>query len=248
MSKLRVLTKRNSCEILRDPISAIFGLAFPVVLLLLLTLINRSIPSEAEMELFEIATLVPGVGVFGLSFLALFVALLVSKDRESAFLMRLYTTPLKSGHFILSYLLPMLPMAGVQLLFTYAVALPLGLEFSSRIFLACLVSLPVGVVHISIGLICGTVFSEKAVGGVCGALLTNLSAWLSGTWFSLEMIGGAFEKIAYFLPFANAVDAARCALCGDYSGLWRCLWIVLAWALGLLFVAIWFFARKMRQK
>lgn len=248
MAELRVLTKRNTWEILRDPISVIFGLAFPVVLLLLLSLINRSIPKEAEMNLFEVATLTPGVAVFGLSFLALFIALLVSKDRESSFLMRLYTTPLKSSHFILSYLLPMLPMAALQLLFTYAIALLLGLDCSPRILVACLVSLPIAVVHISIGLICGTLFREKAVGGVCGALLTNVSAWLSGTWFSLEMIGGAFEKIAYWLPFANAVDAARCALLGDLNGLWQHLWIVLLWAGALLCISVWLFARKMKQK
>ena len=248
MTKLRVLARRNSCEILREPISVIFGIAFPVVLLLLLSLIHRSIPAEAGMTLFEIATLVPGVGAFGLSFLALFVALLVSKDRESSFLLRLYTTPLKSSHFILSYLLPMLPMAVVQLILTYAAALFLGLEFSPRILLACLMTLPVGLVHISIGMICGTVFSEKAVGGVCGALLTNLSAWLSGTWFSLQMIGGLFEKIAYWMPFANSVDAARCALAGNYGELWHYLWIVVLWAILLLGVAIWTFARKMRQK
>ena len=247
MAKLRVLTKRNTMEILRDPISVLFGLAFPVVLLLLLSLINRSIPKEAEMNLFEVATLTPGVAVFGLSFLALFIALLVSKDRESSFLMRLYTTPLKSSHFILSYLLPMLPMAALQLLFTYGIALLLGLDCSPRILVACLVSLPIAVVHISIGLICGTLFREKAVGGVCGALLTNVSAWLSGIWFDLELIGGVFQKIANVLPFVHAVELERAVLGGCFETVHQHIWWVLGYAVAFLVAAVSLFMRQMKR-
>lgn len=248
MAKTLCFAGRNTKEILRDPISAIFGIVFPIVLLLLLSLINSSIPAEAGMTLFEISSLTPGVAVFSLSFLALFAAMLISKDRGSSFILRLYTSPLTGSGFIWGYLLPLVPMALIQLLVCYMAALLLGLELSGNILLACAVSLPVGVVNIALGMIFGTLLSEKAVGGVCGALLTNVSAWLSGTWFSLELVGGAFRKIAYLLPFANAVDAARAALSGNYGEIWNKLWIVLAWAVGLLLVAVILFTKKMKVK
>lgn len=239
---------RNAREILRDPISLFFGAGFPLILLLLLSFINRSIPAEANMTLFQIEQLAPGVAVFGLSFLALFTALLIAKDRGASFMARLFTSPLTGAGFILGYLLPLLPIALAQSLLCLLAALPLGLAASPRLLLCAAVNLPVGLVHIALGMLCGSLFNEKAVGGVCGALLTNVSAWLSGTWFSLDLVGGAFKTAAYALPFANAVDAGRAALAGDYGRIMPHLWIVLAWALGLLLLAVAVFARKMKAK
>ena len=95
---MRMLTfaKRCAKEILRDPLNLAFGIGFPVILLLLLSLIQSNVP----VDLFAIESLAPGTTVFGLSFMTLFSATLVSKDRESAFLQRLYTMPLKSSDFI----------------------------------------------------------------------------------------------------------------------------------------------------
>ena len=248
MRKMLFFARRNQKEMLRDPISVFFGVLFPVILLLLLTIIDRSLPAEAQMDLFRAEKLAPGIAVFSLSFIALFAAMLISKDRGSSFLLRLYTSPLTGRDFILGYLMPLLPMALAQMTACYAAALALGLHFTVNIISAIAVSLPIAAVNIALGMLCGTLLSEKAVGGICGALLTNLSAWLSGIWFSLDLIGGAFKKLAYLLPFANAVDAARAALTGDFGAIWGKLWIVLAWALVLLLTAIAVFARKMRLR
>lgn len=244
MKRTLTFAGRNQKEILRDPLSAAFGLALPILLLLLLSLINRNLPAQAKMELFHPEMLMPGISVFSLSFLALFAALLIAKDRGSSLMLRLFTSPLSGSNFILGYLLPMLPLALLQTLICYLAALPLGLQPSVYLLVLLPVNLPIAAVNISLGMLCGTLFNEKAVGGICGALLTNLSAWLSGIWFSLDLVGGAYEKIAYVLPFANAVDAARAALSGNFDAIWSSLWIVLAWAVGLLGLAIAVFAGK----
>ena len=100
---MRMLTfaKRCAKEILRDPVNLGFGLGFPLVLLVLLSSLQANIP----VSLFEIDTLTPGITVFGLSFMTLFSATLIAKDRESALLQRLYTTPLGGLDFILGYML-----------------------------------------------------------------------------------------------------------------------------------------------
>ena len=111
--------KRCGKEILRDPINLAFGLGFPLVLLCLLSLLQANIP----VDLFEIHRLAPGIAVFGLSFLTMFSATLIARDRESAFLQRLYTTPLKASDFILGYMLPMLPIALGQAAVCYGFAM-----------------------------------------------------------------------------------------------------------------------------
>ena len=117
---MRMLTfaKRCTKEILRDPINLAFGLGFPLVLLLLLSSLQKNIPAE----LFDIDTLTPGITVFGLSFMTLFSATLIAKDRESAFLQRLYATPLTGFDFILGYMLPLLPLAISQTIICYLFA------------------------------------------------------------------------------------------------------------------------------
>ncbi|MEA4964528.1 MAG: ABC transporter permease [Oscillospiraceae bacterium] len=209
-----VFARRTAKEILRDPLSLGFGLGFPVILLLLMTAIQKNIP----VSLFELRTLTPGITVFGLSFISLFSATLVAKDRGGSLIARLRSSPMTGGNFIFGYLLPLLPMAVCQMLVSYLVALALGLTWTPRILLSIVVQLPAALFFLAVGLVCGCCFTEKQVGGICGALMTNLSAWLSGAWFDLKLVGGAFETIAYLLPFANATDAGRAALSGDMDG------------------------------
>ena len=208
---MRVFARRCAREILRDPVNVGFGLGFPMVLLVLLSAIQSSIP----VSLFEIEALTPGISVFGLSFLTLFSATLIARDRESAFLQRLYTTPLTGTDFILGYILPLLPMALGQSTVCYLAAMPLGLRLNANVLWAVLGNIPMAVFYIALGLLCGSLLGVKQVGGVCGALLTNLSAWLSGVWFDLELVGGVFAKAAALLPFRHAADMAKALYAGN---------------------------------
>jgi ABC-2 type transport system permease protein len=243
MNAMTAFSGRNTREILRDPLNLAFGLGFPVVLLLLLTAIQSNIP----IDLFELKRLTPGIAIFGLSFIALFSATLISKDRTTSFLMRLFASPMRASDYILGYTLPLLPMALMQVLFCYAVAGVLGMQLTANVLLAIVVSLPAAALFIGIGLLCGSVLNDKQVGGICGALLTNLAAWLSGTWFDLDLVGGVFKKIAYALPFAHAVDAGRAAMSGDYAAIMPHLWWVIGYAVVVLIVSVLVFRRKMRR-
>ena len=242
--RMTAFAKRCTKEILRDPLNLMFGLGFPVVLLLLLTALQSNIP----VSLFELESLTPGITVFGLAFMTLFSATLIAKDRESSFLQRLYTTPLKSRDFILGYLLPILPIAIAQSGICYLIAVILGLPATVNILYAVLMILPIAVFYISLGLLCGSIFNVKQVGGICGALLTNLSAWLSGIWFDLELVGGTFKKIAYLLPFVHAVELERAVIAGNFSEALSHLYPVLRYALVTATGAVYLFLRQMKKQ
>lgn len=234
---------RNFKEMLRDRLNLLFGLGFPIIVLLLLTLIQSNIP----IPLFELERLTPGVAVFGLSFISLFSGMLIARDRCESFLTRLLSSPLRSADYIAGYLLPLLPLALGQIVCCFAAAAVLGLRMSFNALLCVVVLSPSAVLFAALGLLCGSLLSDRQVGGVCGALLTNLSAWLSGTWFDLDLLGGTFRRIAMALPFANAVEAGRAAMGGDYARIMPRLWIVLAWSALLLILAVTAFARRMRS-
>lgn len=241
--RMFVFATRNTKEILRDPLNLAFGLGFPLVLILLLSAIQANIP----VALFEIRHLTPGITVFGLSFMSLFSATLISKDRGSSLLQRLYTTPLSPVDFILGYALPIIPITLAQSIVCYAAAIVLGLNITVNILYAILFIVPISILYIALGLLCGSVLNDKQAGGVCGALLTNLSAWLSGVWFDLNLVGGTFKKIAYALPFVHAVDMQRAVLSGNFSDIFPHIWWVLGYAAILLILAILMFLRQMRK-
>ena len=242
--KSLLFSKRTAKEIIRDPLTLFFGIGFPVIVLILLSAIQANIP----VDMFEIRHLTPGITVFGLSFVSLFGGLLVAGDRSGAFLLRLYTTPMRAIDYIIGYTCPLIPFSLVQAVVCYLVAFCFGLTPTIGILWALLFLIPVSLLFISIGLLCGSVLNAGQIGGICGALLTNLTAWLSGVWFDISLLGGGFETMAKVLPFVHAVELERAILLCDFSGIFPHLLIVLAWTVALFAAAVFFFLRQMKKR
>ncbi len=241
--KMLTFARRNILEILRDPLTFCFSLGFPLVLLILLSAIQANIP----VSMFALPQLAPGVAVFGLSFMTLFSAALIAKDRESALMARLYTTPLTAGDFILGYMLPIFPLCLGQCLVTYAAAALMGMTLSIHVLYCVLFILPISLFYIAMGLLCGSLLNVKQTGGICGALLTNVAAWLSGTWFDLELVGGVFRDVAYCLPFVHAVELERAVLAGSWGDVLPHLLWVLGYGIAATGLAVWVFLRQMHK-
>ena len=237
-----VFAGRNRRELLRDPLTLAFGLGFPLVLLFLLSAIQRNVP----VPLFAVERLAPGVAAFGLTFISLFSAMLIAKDRSQSFMLRLCASPMRPHSFLLGYLLPLIPMAAAQIAVCYLAAAPLGFQLNANALVSLLTLIPTAVLYIAIGLLCGTLLTDKQVGGVCGAALTNICAWLSGVWFDLELLGKGFKSVCDALPFASAVSAARAAVSGNYAGMVQPLLIVSAYAAALMAIAVLVFHRRMK--
>ena len=241
---MMTFAKRCTKEILRDPVNLAFGLGFPLALLALMSAIQANIP----VSLFEVEKLTPGIAVFGLSFMTLFSATLIARDRESALLQRLYTTPLTGVDFILGYMLPILPIALAQTVVCFGFAILLGLPVTIHILYAILGMIPVAVFYIGLGLLCGSCLGVKQVGGICGALLTNLSGWFSGVWFDLDLVGGVFRKIANALPFLHGVTMEQALLAGDFETALSEAFPVALYGIGTTLVAVILFLRQMKRQ
>ena len=241
--KMLAFAKRTLKEILRDPLTLFFGLGFPGVLIILLSVIQLNIP----VSLFEINMLVPGMTIFGLSFMTLFSSTLITKDRESALLQRLYSSPMTALDFILGYTLPILPIAVVQSCFCYVVGMFFGLKLTINLLYVILLIIPISLFFIGLGLLFGSILTQKQAGGICGALLTNLTAWLSGIWFDLELVGGAFKFVANLFPFVHAVKLEQGVFNGNLDGfIVHIIW-VLGYAIITNVFAVILFLRQMKK-
>lgn len=245
--RVLLLAKRNIKEILRDPVNLFFGLIFPVIFLLILSGINSNASAQSYNPAFSIEVLTPGIATFAPVFMALFSGMLLSKDRTSSFLMRLYTSPATSSDFLFGYTLPMIIISVVQSTITFLVAMVLGFSFTINVIPTIIVIIPITLLYIAIGLLCGCVMSEKAVGGVCGALLTILAGWFAGIWFPLDLIGGMLKTISEILPFYHAAQTAMATLKGDFLDIIPHLSIVVIYDILLFSIAIFIFTKKMKS-
>lgn len=246
MKKTYLFAKRNAKEILRDPLNLCFGLGFPLILLTLLSIINSNIPAEAGNDMFEIKNLSAGMAMFGTVFMSLFAGMLLAKDKTSSFLMRLYTSPLRPANFILGYSMPLILIAFGQAAITLLTSLIFGLQFTAYILLAVLMSALISLLFIGLGLLFGSIMSDKAVGGICGALLTNLAGWFSGIFIPLDLMGGGFKTFCQILPFYHAVETIKAAHSGNLPDMLSHFGIVFAYAAVIYVIAVLTFRRIMR--
>lgn len=241
--KVYVFAKRNAKEIVRDPLNLMFGIGFPVIILLLMTTLQKSI-LDMPAEVFALEQFAPGMIVFGLSFIALFLGMLLANDRNTSFLHRLFSSPLTSKDYILGYTLPILPIALIQCVVSLGVAYMLGLKLSISSLQVLVVVIPVSLLFISMGLLLGIMLNTKQVGGA-GSIIVNAAAWLSGTWFSLDMVGGTYKKVCEALPFAYCVNAMKAGINGQVQSVVMDLVIVLLYASVLFILASYIFNRRM---
>ena len=242
--KAVTFSKRNAKEILRDPLSLIFGVGFPVVLMTAFYFLSKSI--EGMPDIFSVGTLAPGMVVFGLSFLSIFLGILISGDRETAFLSRLFASPLTAFDFLFGYALPCIAVGLIQSVISFSFSFLLGFEFSWRLLLCAFALAVDSLLYISFGILSGTLFSQKALGAF-NTIIVNLSAWLSGTWFDLSLVKGGFKKVCEILPFYRAVEAVKSTLSGDFKGASADLAIVLAYSAIIFLISGILFKKKMKK-
>jgi len=250
---MRTLTfaGRNIKEFLRDPLSYIFCLGFPVIMLIIMSIVNKSIPSEEGMTIFNIENLSPGIAVFGMTFIMLFTALQISKDRCSAFLIRLYTSPMKPSEFICGYTFPIIIISTAQCLITYTASFIISLIIDSEIsisgmLISSLMLIPSEIMFIGLGLLFGSLFNDKSAPGLCSIIIT-LSCLLGGIWMDVDSLSGGLKKICEILPFYHAVRIGRMTVNGIYDDFGKSMLIICIYAVIIYTISITVFNIKMKN-
>lgn len=246
-----VFSKRTAKEILRDPLTFIFCLGFPLVMLVIMTIVNESIPPQAAMKIFEMEYLAPGIVVFGLTFIMQFTCLQVSKDRSTAFLSRLYASPMKPIDFIIGYTLPILVIAIMQCVVTFVASLVVAIVSGQslnvlNLLLAVLVNIPAALLFLGLGMLFGTLLNDKAAPGICSILIT-VSCLLGGIWMDVDTLGGTIMEVSHILPFYQSVKAARMAVLGQYSEILKPLLITGGYAMVIYIFAVFTLKSKMKK-
>ncbi len=213
MNKAILFTKRNLKEMKRDPLVYIFCAGFPIAMVLLFQRILHYAP-DGKVAIFEVKSLIPGIMVFSYSLLMLMSSLLISKDKSTAFLKRLYTSPMKGKDYIIGYFIPFFIIGLIQSVICILLGYIFGATSNSgfvpfyKALLLILVMIPIMTINIFIGLIFGAILNDKAAPGI-SSIFISLSGIIGGCWMPLETMGD-FEKVCSIFPFYPSVYLGRC--------------------------------------
>ena len=210
-NKALIFAGRNFKEMTRDPVIYIFCLAFPVAMLALFAVINHY--SGGKSPVFEFPSLIPGAITFSYSFIMLTQCLLVSKDKTTSLLKRLYTSPMKKIDFVVGYALPAFVLGLIQTIVCivagYVISLFIGsgyIGFADCLLLAA-EQLPALILNVFSGIIAGALLNEKSAPAITSVVI-SASGILGGAWMPLDTMGG-FETFCKFLPFYPSVYLGR---------------------------------------
>lgn len=212
-----LFSKRNAKEILRDPLSYVFTLGIPVVMLIIFQIINNCIPGE-ETPWFKLENLTPGMALFSFSFVMLYTTILVSTDKNKTFLSRLYTSPMKTKDFAIGYILPSLAICVGQAVVCYVAAIVISLITGAEI--SCLglmltipAYLPIMLMFVCFGIMFGSLFSIKSAPGMSSIIISALG-FISGIWMPVETMG-SYQNVCECLPFYPAIKICRSIVMGQ---------------------------------
>ena len=246
LSRVFTLTNRNLKEIIRDPLSLIFTLALPLFMEILFYLIFHELTEQFQMKY-----LAPGIVVFSQAFLTLFTGLLLSTDKNTSFLTRLYVSKTKSYEFIFAYALSVLPITLVQSILFFLI----GGIFDTSLFglgmiLAIILSVVTSLFFIGMGILFGSICNEKSIGGVSSIVIVGQSV-LSGMWFPVDGLNEGMITFMKVLPFRNATMLIQNMIIGvndSFNDFILPLLIVLGYTVLAFVVAILVFKNKMKEK
>ena len=202
MNRIINFSSRNIKEIIRDPLSIIFASILPLFLLFIFNQFN--IPNDA----YKLENFTPGIILFSFSFITMFTASLVSKDRTTSLLIRLGISPMKRYEYILGYILSLIPLIILQDILTVILALILGLKFSSGLILMVIISLVISILFISLGILIGSITSDKSSTGI-SSIIVQLVCFTSGMYFDINMVGKTFKTVCNIFPFNSSLNILK---------------------------------------
>ena len=236
--RILTFTNRNFKEIIRDPLSIIFSLILPLFLLYIFK--QFKIPNEV----YSIENFTPGIIIFSLSFITMFTASLVAKDRSTSLTTRLGVSPMKEIEYILGYALSVVPIVLIQNIIFFIVAIILGLKSSINIIHTILAVLPISILFISLGILIGTITTEKSSSGI-SSIIVQLVAFTSGMYFSTDMVGNTFSTICKILPFQSTLNITKSVLNNSYNNILTSTLIVVIYTIITIVLEIFLFKKKM---
>ena len=240
MNRFFSLVKRNLLEIVRDKLSLVFCIFFPLIMLVLMQVILGQFSERPQN--FEIANYSVGMCVFGYTFVALFVANLIAGDKNTEMYNRLRLAPMSTFCRVLSYVVAVVPIVCVQTVLFLVLSLCFGLPFSIGLVVAFFYLMPSALFYVLLGVLIGLVSKNERQAGSISSIITSTVGIFAGIFMPLEAMG-TFADVVNYLPFVHTVGIAS----GVFGGNFGCIYPHILWVsdyIALTLSVIWVVCRK----
>ncbi|MGN1295899.1 MAG: ABC transporter permease [Bacilli bacterium] len=221
MKKILLFSKRNFIEMVRDPLLYVFCGGLPLFMILMFQVI--SFYSSSSLPIFKVKSLIPGIMMFSYSLLMLMTSLLVSKDKSSAFLKRLFTSSLKPYHFVFGYFIPFFAIGVVQDVICITLGYICGAMDNTlfatlgEVCLLLIEMIPIKVINIMFGIFVGALLNDKSAPGI-SSIFVSASGIIGGAWMPVDTMGN-FEHIIEWAPFYPSTYLGRVILKAEHTPL-----------------------------
>lgn len=246
--------RRTYKEFLRDPVSMIFGAAFPVILMIVLQIICKNLTNEG-MEIasvYQIDKMMIGISIYSFSFTSFYAGIRVSKDKNDYYIQRFYSTNMELDDYILGYVAPLLFITFLQSIVCITTAFLLDailsldiLHFGLNYLLLIGMMLPCEIIFICIGIMLGVSFKAKEsiyifIGIIIVTILT------SNIFFNVSSFGSAYVIFCRALPFYPTYEALV-GLLNGFTEAFPYYFVTIAYGIILFILMIIIFKRKMNR-
>lgn len=203
-NKCFVLANRNIKEMLRDPLSLVFCIGFPLIMLLIMQLVFTNIDIEIPAN-FAIKSYANGICVFGYTFTSMFLAMQITSDKNTAFIRRIEISPINKFTYYFSFFLSALPMILIQTVLFFFVALIFKFPFDGNFPLSIIYLFPSAVFYIVIGILLGCICKNEKQPGPIASVLVSVTGILGGVFMPINLFKGGFYTFVNLLPFSHSV-------------------------------------------
>ncbi len=243
LKRILAIVKIEYKSLIRSPAPLYMILLLPVALVLLFSLMFRSIIIEdVGTSVFEF--LVPGLYAFSGLFMAVPVSLSFSEEREQGLLKRINTTPMTGSEFIGSHLISNMSMAIIQVAIIAVLTFLMGFRGATEgIVFAFVLMVIFSISTIGFGLITATISkSAKAAGGIIQIFVLPQQFLASG----LYPLPTEAKVVSQFMPLHYASDALTLLFNGvalSDINIWVDLIILSLFSIGIIIVGIFLFKK-----
>lgn len=244
MNKLVSLIKRNLKEMLRDPLSIIFCLIFPIAMLVLMQAIF--INMEYVPDNFKIESYASGICVFGYTFISMFVAMQISSDKNTSFIKRLNIAPMNKFLYYFSFVCSSLPLVLAQTILFFLIALIFGFPFSVNLILSIIYLLPSALFYICLGVLIGIICNNEKQTGPISSIFISLVGIFGGIFMPLTALSESFANFINLLPFSHTVMIASDIKAFGAGAIYPHIIYILIYTMVLILIA--FVIERIRNK
>jgi ABC-2 type transport system permease protein len=232
MTAMWRLIKIETTLSVRDKVAPVWGIGFPLVLLVILGSIpSMRRPQEVNGGLSTFELYVPVLVLFNLAMLALIaVPTALAGYRENGVLRRFRTTPIGPARVLAAQLVANLVVAVVAAVLFLAIgrlAFGVGLPRAAAGFVVAWVLVAAGM--LSLGLLITALAPGRAQASAIGTLLYFPLMFFAGLWLPIPQMPPLLRDISHATPLGAGMQAFQEAYAGDFPSA-RPLLILAAYA------------------